>query len=71
MVIFLRDWQQNNIHEQSLKMIDNTFFEGRQTENPSLVRHGVYAYSSKDWDKIKDEIAKESKECKMAPVQEK
>jgi hypothetical protein len=40
-----------------MKCIDNSFFEeygGREASSSTLVsRHGVYAYSSKDWNKIK------------------
>lgn len=40
-----------------MKCIDLSFFQDKGASSSSLAsRHGVYAYSSKDWNKIKKDI---------------
>lgn len=45
------DWRNNSINDKSLKCVDMSFFEDE--EFGTNLRHGVYAFSSRDWDNIK------------------
>ena len=58
----MRDWSNNNISESSLRVKDKSFFDVDMTmQNISGSRHGVYAFSRKDWDKIKEKVEEEER----------
>ena len=60
--LLMRDWSNNNISESSLRVKDKSFFDVDMTmQNISGSRHGVYAFSRKDWDKIKEKVEDEER----------
>jgi RNA polymerase-binding transcription factor DksA len=71
---FLGDWRDNCITDKSLICKDHTFFDeltegAGDTYGTTNVRHGLYAYSSKDWNEIKDQIAEETKKARAEHIQ--
>jgi hypothetical protein len=46
-----RDWKDNAISEKSLRCVDASFFKDEELGHN--VRHGAYAFSSKDWTEFK------------------
>ena len=79
---FLNDWRNNCISERSFRCTDLSFFNdesvetGDQSKIGSNIRHGLYAYSSKDWDDVKEKMIEEAKQAreewiKLHPVVQK
>jgi hypothetical protein len=71
---FLADWRDNCITDRSLICKDHTFFDemsegAGDTYGTTNVRHGVYAYSSKDWHEIKSQIAEEAIKARAEHIQ--
>jgi hypothetical protein len=65
---FFQDWSNNNINDRSFKNVKGEEFNAESHNDGvdsgvigSILRHGTYAYSSKDWDTIKEKIADEKK----------
>ena len=67
--MLLKDWNDNCITDRSFRCKDLSFFDdnslfwasdkpegniGDQNVMGSNIRHGIYAYSSKDWDNFKE-----------------
>ena len=66
---FLNDWRNNCISERSFRCTDMKFFDesaetGDQSAIGSNIRHGLYAYSSKDWADVKEKMIEEAKEAR-------
>ena len=71
---FLADWRDNCITDKSLICKDMNFFDeltegAGDTYGTTNVRHGLYAFSSKDWNDIKGQIAEENKQAKAEHIQ--
>lgn len=68
----LKEWKVNNINDRSFRCTDPAFFDDNadfwqknqklgESDQPNQgIRHGVYAQSSKDWEKIKPMMIEET-----------
>lgn len=70
----MADWRDNCITDRSLVCKDASFFDelfegAGDTYGTTNVRHGVYAYSSKDWAEIKSQIAEEAVKARAEHIQ--
>lgn len=81
-----RDYKDNCISERSFRCTDLSFFDdnrlfweaknkegniGDQNVQGTSMRHGIYAYSSKDWAEVKQKIIEETNKAKEDFIQKK
>ena len=72
------DWGKNGLDERSLRCKDLAFFDDAENDGSvaasqaavgdmntigTSIRHGVYAYSSKDWSMMKSKFEQETKDA--------
>lgn len=74
----MKEWKVNNINDRSFRCIDPSFFDDNadfwqknqklgESDQPNQgIRHGVYATSSKDWEKIKPMMIEETNKMREA-----
>jgi len=82
-----KDWKDNCINDRSFRCTDHSFFDdksnfwsdtkqtdanvGDQNIIGSNIRHGVYAYSSKDWHIVRAQIIEENNIAKTKYLKKK